>query len=293
METGKNTEIEKTIGPILKSGGVGIIPTDTLYGVVGSALKKEAVERIYELRKRDLKKPMIILISSVGELKLFGVKTNSAQKKILKKLWPGKVSVILDCPLKKFEYLHRGGKTLAFRLPKDKKLLAILKKTGPLVAPTANLAGEKPTLTCAEAEKVFGSKVNFYVDAGKLESPPSTLVKVGGKGEMEILREGAVAVENLEITPKRIAYMFLSIIIGLMFGMVFYLYLEMVCIKKMLAFGAVMPPNCFLGSNCFLPFYVQALFLLSGLCFGIALGIWGWRVVYVERHRWKFRKTNL
>lgn len=187
-------EIEKIIVPILSAGGIGVFPTDTLYGVVGSALKKETVERIYILRKRELKKPMIVLISSLNDLKLFGIKVSFEQKKNLRKFWPGKVSVVLDCPLKKFEYLHRGTKTLALRFSKDERLVNILKKTGPLVAPSANFAGEKPAESFAEAKKYFGEKVDFYVDAGKLKTIPSTLIKVDAKGNIKILRQGAVKI---------------------------------------------------------------------------------------------------
>ena len=61
-----------------------MLPTDTLYGIVGSALSKRAVLRIYKLRRRDPKKPMIILIGSLDDLKLFGVRLHKAAKKFLR-----------------------------------------------------------------------------------------------------------------------------------------------------------------------------------------------------------------
>ena len=183
---------EKIIISILLSGGIGVFPTDTLYGVVGNALNKKTIKRIYELRKRDLKKPMIILISSLNDLKIFGIKLNEKQKNVLKNIWPGKVSVVLDCPLEKFRYIHRGMKTLALRFPKDENLIKIFKKTGPLVAPSANIVGDKPAQTYKEAKKYFGDKVDFYVDKGKLKSKPSTLIQLSKNGEIKILRQGAV-----------------------------------------------------------------------------------------------------
>lgn len=185
-------KIHCTIAPILLAGGVGVLPTDTLYGLVGSALKPEAVEKIYKLRKRQLKKPMIVLISSLDDLKLFGVSLTMSQQEILENIWPGKVSVVLPCEGKKFVHLNRGGKTVAFRLPSDKNLLRLLKEIGPLVAPSANLAGEKPASNYAEAKKYFNEKVDFYVDAGRLTAAPSTLIEINRKGEVIVLREGAV-----------------------------------------------------------------------------------------------------
>ena len=82
---------------IIKNNGVGVLPTDTLYGVVGSAFSKKAVARIYKLRKRNLKKPLIILIHSLADLSLFGVLPGVKDKKILRAFWPGKISVIIPC----------------------------------------------------------------------------------------------------------------------------------------------------------------------------------------------------
>lgn len=187
-------ETEKEIVSVLLDGGVGVLPTDTLYGLVGSALNKASVERIYSIRKRDLKKPMIILISSVDDLKDFGISLNPEQEKILKKMWPAKVSVVVECNDKRMKHLLRGGKTLAFRMPDDKDLLSLLKKTGPLVAPSANLAGQKPAEDFKGAYKYFENKVDFYVDMGKIKGEPSTLVRLEGDGKIEVLRRGAVDV---------------------------------------------------------------------------------------------------
>lgn len=180
---------------ILKCGGIGVLPTDTLYGIVGKALDKETVERIYRVRRRDLKKPMIILISSLDDLKKFGIILKKNQKETLSKFWPGKVSVVLDCKSEKFKHLHRGKNTLAFRFPADETLLKILKKVGPLVAPSANRAGDKPAENFKEARTYFTDEVDFYVDGGKIKSQPSTLVEMDKNGIVKVLRDGAVKID--------------------------------------------------------------------------------------------------
>ena len=165
-----------------------IYPTDTIYGILGSALSKKVVERIYTIKGRDENKPFIILISRIEDLKLFGVKISSDQQKYLKSVWPGKVSVILPCKSKKFSYLHRGTNSLALRLPKKKSLRALLEKTGPLVAPSANPQGFVPATTIREAKNYFGNTVDIYVSGGKLQGKSSTLISLLGK-EPEILRK--------------------------------------------------------------------------------------------------------
>lgn len=189
----KKEKVGEKIVEILKKGGVGILPTDTLYGLVGSVLSKQAVKRIYQLRRRNPKKPMIILIGALTDLKLFNIKINSGLKKQLLKFWPGKVSIILKCPSKKFSYLHRGIKTLAFRLPAKKSLINLIKKTGPLVAPSANIEGKPPAKTIRQAKRYFRDKVDFYVNSGKLNGRASTLIKIKNN-QIFVLRQGAVKI---------------------------------------------------------------------------------------------------
>jgi L-threonylcarbamoyladenylate synthase len=178
---------DKKIIEILYSGRVVVIPTDTVYGISALALDKKAVERVYKIKKRRPAKPMISLISNISDLGLFNIKLDEKTKKILRKVWPGKVSVILPCSSAKFHYLHRGTKLLAFRLPKNKKLLKLLSKTGPLVAPSANPEGFPPAKSIKEAKKYFRNKVDLYVDGGKKESQPSRLIRLKS-GKVEILR---------------------------------------------------------------------------------------------------------
>ena len=72
----------------LKSGGIAIIPTDTIYGIVGCALNKVAVDRIYKLKERTPSKPFIILISGINDLKTFNIQISANTEKLLDKYWP-------------------------------------------------------------------------------------------------------------------------------------------------------------------------------------------------------------
>jgi L-threonylcarbamoyladenylate synthase len=188
MQTMKTLN-NKVVGAVIR-GGIAVIPTDTIYGIVGSALFSKTVEKIYWLRKRNREKPMIILIGDIGQLSFFGIKLNSEIKRKLKQFWPGKVSVVFPCRFKKFFYLHRGKNTLAFRLPQSRLLRSFLLKTGPLVAPSANIEGMKPAETVKEAKEYFGSEVGFYVDQGKRTGEASSIISLSA-GRINILRKGA------------------------------------------------------------------------------------------------------
>ena len=187
---------------LLKDGAIGVMPTDTIYGLLGLALDKKTVQRIYRVRKRNPKKPAIVLIKSLNDLRVFGIKLNSKTKKILSNIWPGKISVILLCRNKKYPYLHRGTNTLAIRFPKDKQLIKILKETGPLLAPSANIEGSPHSLSIKDAKKYFGNKVfpepnrliDFYIDKGILNGKPSTLISINN-GRVIVLRQGSVRIK--------------------------------------------------------------------------------------------------
>ncbi len=192
-----NVRVRQSVSPTLRHGGIGVLPTDTIYGIVGSVLNKESVLRIYKVRRRNPKKPMIVLVGSMSDLARFGIVLSPKIKKVLKKIWPGAVSVVLDIAApsakKKFSYLHRGTGTLAFRMPKLASLRALLQETGPLVAPSANFEGRPSAKTVQEAKKYFGDTVDFYVDTGRRSAKPSTLIKIERDG-IVVLRQGSAKV---------------------------------------------------------------------------------------------------
>jgi L-threonylcarbamoyladenylate synthase len=186
-------ETNGLIAKKIRNGKIGVIPTDTIYGVAASVFSKKAVERAYEILKRNPQKPFILLIGLIEDLNLFDIKIDLETRKILNSLWPGKVSVIFPVKSRKFEYLHRGTKTLAFRVPKKKSLADLLKKTGPLISTSANPEGLKPAETIAKAKKYFGDCVDFYINGGKIKSLPSTLLEIKN-GKVNVIRKGTVKI---------------------------------------------------------------------------------------------------
>ncbi len=180
----------------LKNGGVGIIPTDTVYGIVGNAFFPEATQRIYFLKNRDARKPFVILISSIEDLKKFGINPGIKALGILQKVWPNEVSVILSCRQKRFFHLHRGRKSLAFRIPGNKKILDLIRKTGPLASSSANLSGQPVALNIREAKDYFKDQVDFYINGGQLSPLASTIIRLHN-GKIYIQRRGRINVREL------------------------------------------------------------------------------------------------
>jgi L-threonylcarbamoyladenylate synthase len=184
---------------ILKNGGVAVLPTDTIYGLSALALNKNAVQKIYDLKGRDENKPFIIAISSIKDLKKFNIYLNEKISDFLKNIWPNPVTVVLPIKNKNFEYLTHGSNSLAFRIPNYQPLLEILEKTGPLISTSANTSGNPPAKNIEEAKEYFGNSVDFYLDAGVLDNPPSTVIEIKDN-KINILREGAFKINSTNLT---------------------------------------------------------------------------------------------
>ena len=179
---------------VLKQGGIAIVPTDTLYGIVGSAFDKKAVERIYKVRGRNKNKPCVVLISSIKDLDKFGIKHSNILQNV-RMFLNKKVSVILQVLSDKFKYLHRGKKSLAFRLitPRNKNLFNILQTVGPLIAASANPEGLEPAKNRKQARVYFGKTVDSYVCSGTKIGKASTIVDYT-KTKPKVVRQGSVMI---------------------------------------------------------------------------------------------------
>lgn len=174
---------------ILNNDGIGVLPTDTVYGVVAKATDRQAVERLYALKQRE-RKPGTIVAASIEQLEDLGIA--SAYLATGRKYWPAPLSIIL--PLEgKYRYIHQGLGTVAVRVVADARLRETLKHTGPLVTSSANHPGKPEATTVQEAIDYFGDTVDFYVDGGDLSGrAPSTIIRVGENGVVDVVRMGAV-----------------------------------------------------------------------------------------------------
>jgi L-threonylcarbamoyladenylate synthase len=167
------------VAGILRRGGVGILLTDTIYGIVALADEHAAVQRIYELKQRTPSKPPISLIGDINQLRdTYDEPTLAA----VRLLWPGKNTVILPTNTAP-EWLTRGTNSISYRLPAKEELRRLILATGPLVAPSANPEGQEPAVTIEEARAYFGDAVDFYIDEGRVtDNTPSKLFRLKGVG---------------------------------------------------------------------------------------------------------------
>jgi L-threonylcarbamoyladenylate synthase len=179
-------------GKLLQAGAVGVIPTDTVYGVVARATDTAAVERLYKLKHRD-HKPGTLIAANIDQLVELGLKRRYLTA--VEQWWPGAISVVIPCG-DELAYLHQGKRSLAVRIPNKADLVELLERTGPLLTSSANHPGQAPANTANEAKSYFGEEVDFYEDGGDLsDHAPSTVVRIVDDA-IEILRPGAVQLDE-------------------------------------------------------------------------------------------------
>ena len=181
---------EQAVAALL-AGGVGVMPTDTLYGLVARAVDADAVNRMHALKRRE-RKPGTVIAANAQQLLDLGLSRRDIMA--VEHLWPSPLSVVLLPQADILPHLHQGLGDFPVRVPADEKLRKLLLKTGPLATSSANLAGEAPAETVAVAERYFGDTVDFYIDGGDLSGrQPSTVARVTPQG-IQIIREGAFVV---------------------------------------------------------------------------------------------------
>lgn len=176
----------------LCSGKIGILATDTVYGLVCRAQDELAGTRLYAAKHRH-HKPGTVIAASLEQLTELGLKR--AYLKAAEEFWPNPISVIVPCG-EALAYLHIGKRSLAVRVPASVELRELLEQTGPLLTTSANLPGSPVATTVQEAAEYFGDTVDFYVDSGEVSDyQPSTVIQIIDDA-IEVLRQGAVTMDE-------------------------------------------------------------------------------------------------
>lgn len=161
----------------LLNGGIVVLRTDTLYGILCKADNEQAVQRVYDIKRRDAAKSPIVLLANQSQL--YEAPPASAQP-VLEKMWPGPYSIVLPATHAPTWIIRENG-SVAYRIPAYDSLRYLLEHTGPLIAPSANPEGQSPALTVEQAVGYFGEHVDMYVDGGAVtDTRPSTLLRFNG-----------------------------------------------------------------------------------------------------------------
>lgn len=185
------TLLESSIKRTLSSGGVAVLPTDTVYGIFSLPTKKDAIQRIYTLKMRPESMPLPLLISGTEQLPKVSSFQNQDLWALVGAFWPGPLTVILPNPSPSMSLIASEQNTIAVRCPDNDLVRRIANDLGPLAATSANIHGEDTPENATEIAAMLPN-VDLIVDGGPLKDGlASTLVDLT-QPVPQIIREGPI-----------------------------------------------------------------------------------------------------
>jgi len=185
-------KIEKT----LAAGGAVVLPTETVYGLFAQALNQEAVERVYELKRRPRTKALNLNVASLEEIYAFSKNQPSYLEQLYQTFLPGPLTIILQANDQVPAWINSGMKTVGFRIPKHPVTLNLIRKYGPLIGPSANLSGKASGTSFQQIMMDFQEEVSGVEDDAALTGQDSTILDLSGEKAF-ILRQGAITREDI------------------------------------------------------------------------------------------------
>jgi L-threonylcarbamoyladenylate synthase len=177
---------------ILKKGGVIAFPTDTVYGIGADIFSGEAVERIYEIKKRSRHLPFPLLLNSISQLSTITDKIPELTYLLAANFWPGGLTLILPKANALPDYLSNKP-TIAVRIPRHYIPLSLIQYVGnPITGTSANISGKQSALTADEVQRQLGDAIDYIIDGGECSgSNESTIIDLSGVSPV-IVRQGII-----------------------------------------------------------------------------------------------------
>jgi len=190
-------EIAETIA----NGNLIVYPSETVYGIGANIFDEAAIKKVFVAKNRPFDMPLSVgvadkeMVSTIAEI-------DEHAEKLIDRFMPGPLTIIMkkkDCVS---DIVTSNSRKVGIRIPDHPAAIQIIKKTGPIVATSANLHSKPDPVTMEEAMEDLGEAVSAYVDSGKcLLGKPSTIIWLMN-GEIEIIRQGAISKEQIEDALK-------------------------------------------------------------------------------------------
>jgi len=188
-------DIEKAI-KVLKEGGIVIFPTDTAFGIGCRIDDETAIKRLFEIRKRPEKQAVAVLIDSLEMVQEYLLPiSEEVKERLIKRYWPGALTIVLPCRTDKVPKLVRGGgNTLGVRIPNHPVIREIIREVGvPILGPSANFHGKETPYKFEQLDPELVAMIDYIVPGLCSVGKASTVIDCSQK-PWKILREGAVKI---------------------------------------------------------------------------------------------------
>jgi L-threonylcarbamoyladenylate synthase len=184
---------------VISSGGVVILPTETVYGLVGDVSTAEVLKRIRRIKRRTPDKPISVFVNGEILERLFPAGMPRLCRRLADRFWPGPLTLVVPYKGERYRHLAAPNGKIGLRFSSCRLIQEILARVGsPLSATSANLSGEERRYAFEEILEVFAAEVDLIVkDEGEEMQRPSTVLEVDGE-KVRIIREGVVSIEKIK-----------------------------------------------------------------------------------------------
>jgi len=196
-------ELLEQAAEILWRGGVIAAPTDTVYGLLADPANQAAVQHIYEVKGRDFRRPLILLVADVATVERLCPQVPPLARQAMTRFWPGGLTIILEKGPAIPDHLTAGGETIGLRLPAHAVALGLIRAAGfPLASTSANRSGEPAATSAQPIETALQGEIDLIIDSGPtplgVESSVVDFTPAIRGSPPRLLREGGLPRQTLE-----------------------------------------------------------------------------------------------
>lgn len=183
---------------ILRRGGLVAFPTETVYGLGANALDARAVRRIFKVKGRPLRNPLIVHVASIKQASTLVSRLPEEAKRLMRRFWPGPLTIVLPKSVRVPSVTTAGLATVAIRMPNHPLALRLLRRANvPVAAPSANRSGGPSPTTAQHVLEDLGDRVDYVLDGGPTKLGLESTVVDLSRWPPVLLRPGAITAEQL------------------------------------------------------------------------------------------------
>lgn len=191
-----DSQIKKAVR-LLKQGGLIAFPTETYYGLGVDPFNKEALQRLFKVKRRDVDKAVLVLVADQSQVERFAYSIPADFNKLMASFWPGPLTLVFPARSNVPELLTGGTETVGIRQSPNSIAIKLVQEfAGPITATSANRSGATPATTAAEVDENFGSEVDLIIDGGATPGGQGSTL-VGFDQEIFCIRAGKIPFETI------------------------------------------------------------------------------------------------
>ncbi len=177
----------------LQGGGIVAFPTETYYGLAVDPFNEKALQALFRLKARDIKKPILVLISATGQLEKLADSIPELYQPLMKDFWPGPLTLIFPGRKNLSPLLTGGTGTIGVRISSNTIAAELCRRWGkPITATSANISGMPPAVCADDVEAIFGSAIDCIVDGGCTPARGCSTIVGIRQSRLQLFRDGQV-----------------------------------------------------------------------------------------------------